>query len=33
MSGLPTRNDLRDLEDRVVEQLASLAARLDRAME
>jgi len=33
MSGLPTRNDLRDLEDRVVEQLASLTARLDRAME
>jgi len=33
MSGLPTRSDLRDLEDRVVEQLASLASRLDRALE
>lgn len=33
INGLPTRNDLRDLEDRVIEQLANLAARLDRALD
>jgi hypothetical protein len=33
LSGLPTRSDLRDLEDRVVEQLTALAARLDRAFD
>ena len=33
MSGLPTRSDLRDLEDRVIEQLTALAARLDRVLD
>jgi hypothetical protein len=33
MGTLPTRSDLRDLEDRVIEQLAALAARLDRSFE
>ncbi len=33
MSALPTRADLRELEDRVIEQLAHLASRLDRALE
>lgn len=30
LNALPTRGDLRDLEDRLVEQLATLVARLDR---
>ena len=33
MGTLPTRSDLRDLEDRVIEQLAALAVRLDRSFE
>jgi hypothetical protein len=33
MGGLPTRADLRDLEDRLAERLAVLAARLDRAID
>jgi hypothetical protein len=30
---LPTRSDLRDLEDRLAKRLAALAARLDRAID
>ena len=33
MGALPTRIDLRDLEDRVIAQLGALAGRLDRALE
>jgi len=33
VGALPTRSDLRDLEDRVVEQIAALAGRLDRLLE
>ena len=33
LSALPGRGDLRDLEDRLVERLESLAARFDRALD
>jgi hypothetical protein len=33
IGALPTRGDLRDLEDRVVEQLSALSGRLDRSLE
>lgn len=33
IGALPTRSDLRDLEDRLTERLTSLAARLDRAID
>jgi hypothetical protein len=33
LRGLPTRSDLRDLEDRLAERLTSLAGRLDRAFD
>ena len=33
MGALPTRTDLRELEDRVIEQLAALAGRIDRSLE
>ena len=33
VGALPTRIDIRDLEDRLIEQLVSLAARLDRVID
>jgi hypothetical protein len=33
MSALPTRNDLRDVEDHINERIESVVARLDRALE
>ncbi len=33
MGALSTRTDLRELEDRVIEQLAALAGRIDRSLE
>lgn len=33
MSALPTRSDLRDLEDRLAERLNSVGDRLDRALD
>jgi hypothetical protein len=33
IGGLPTRSDLRDLEERLAERLTSLVARLDRAID
>ena len=33
MGALPTRTDLRDLEDRVIEQLGVLGGRIDRSLE
>jgi hypothetical protein len=33
VGALPTRNDLRDLEGRVIEQLSALSGRLDRSLD
>ena len=33
MGSLPTRNDLRDVEDHINERIESVVARLDRALE
>ena len=33
IGSLPTRSELRDVEDRIVEQLSMLASRLDRTLE
>jgi hypothetical protein len=33
VGALPSRSELRDVEDRIVEQVSTLATRLDRALE